>query len=277
MSAVTPWNATRFVLKHTVSTLTVVVGTGLIAAMSWIVLFLWTLMTNGGAEPPFSFPRMVMWGLGLGLGAAAVVLMPATIVSEAVSSAAGRRIWSKLPIVSLVLVLMTFGAAGVYGASGAPLAVSLSLAIPGAGLLLLLLLIYWSALQSTDWLLTTFARTAARISPARFGHLLKQQEPHRSYNVRGGARFRVKEHFTFYSGQSPVLVISGDVLDGHVHAGMRARASVSSQPLSARIQSVERTPEGNDSQLGLLLAVSERDMGAWKSAAHEGAVLDCWI
>ena len=33
------------------------------------------------------------------------------------------------------------------------------------------------------------------------------------------------------------------------------------------------TPVGSESQLGLLLAVSEREMTAWQSAAREGAVL----
>lgn len=274
MSLVTPWNAARFILKHTVAALIIIGGAGLLAALTWIVLFLWAVITNGGLGSPLAFPMMVLAGLALGAGSVAGALLPATVVAEAVSAGVGLRVWWQVPIAALLVVLATLIGAISYGASGyAPLGQSLLFSVPAAGILLLLLLAYWSALQSTDWLLKTSARIAAKVWPGRFSYLSQPQASADTRSIRGRARFRVTEHFTFYSGQSPVLVISGNVLDGDVHAGMRARTSVGSPPLSATIQSVERTPDGGGSKVGLLLAVSEREMDAWKSAAHEGAVL----
>jgi hypothetical protein len=138
------------------------------------------------------------------------------------------------------------------------------------------LLVYWWSLQSIDWLLRTTVRAAGRLWPSRFAALARaQEEPSGLLMPRSRARFRIKEHFTFADGAAPVLVITGDVLDGVVRNGMHACATVGARHLSARIQSVQHADSIGDRpfKVGLLLPLDEQELGTWRAAAVEGAVL----
>jgi hypothetical protein len=156
-----------------------------------------------------------------------------------------------------------------------PVTTSLAVTSMATAALLTMFALYWTALRSTDWVLRSSVRVAGRLWPSRFGGLARSQQVLPFRGSAGIARFRVKEHFTLDAGASPMLVVSGDILDGVVRGGMRACAVVDAREVSARIHSVEYVDQiaTRAQNVGLLLSLSEQELRMWKSAAIDGTVL----
>jgi len=271
----THWNATRFVLKHVVATAVVIAGSGVLAATGWIVGDVWAVMTHG-SEPTLGFLPTVSGALVAGAATAALVLLPATALAELTAVRAGFRTWRQVPIAALIIAAIGILTTLVSVAGNqAPLTSSLTLALAVTARRLVALVVYWWALQSTDWLLRSTVRVAGRLWPSRFAAAARAQESPALGVPRSLARFRIQEHFTFDGGPTPVLVITGDVLDGVVRDGMHACATVGSKQFSARIQSVQHTDSIGDRpfKVGLLLPLNEQDLRTWRAAAVEGSVL----
>jgi hypothetical protein len=215
--------------------------------------------------------------LAAGVASVPLVLLPATVLAAAICTRAGLRVWWQVPagaaiiLAGATVVALLSAVTGVSSAS-APSAVG-GAAITTA-VLLLPLGVYWCALQSTDWLLSTAARWLGTLWPSRFGSLARPVETPARLR-RGAARFRVREHFTYAEGLSTMVVISGEVVDGTVRHGMRACAAAGSRTLTATIQSIEpvESLRCDPPCIGLLLAVHESDLGTWKATAREGAVI----
>lgn len=277
MALATSWNTTRFVVKHTVAAAVVTAGTGLFAGVSWLAASLWASMSHSGSEPAFPFLWVVLGGLTSGALTSVLVLLPATALAEVVATRARRRIWWQLPLAALVILGIGMVTA-IFNTIANHVAVSVALALMLTATVRMLasLFVYWWSLQSIDWLLRSAVRVAGRLWPSRFAALARAQEESSGLLMpRSRGRFRIKEHFTFAGGAAPVLVITGDVLEGVVHDGMHACATVGARQLSARIQSVQHADSIGDRpfKVGLLLPLNEQELGTWRAAAVEGAVL----
>jgi hypothetical protein len=271
----TQWNSTRFVLKHTAAAAIVIAGTTLFAVVSSLLLFL-RAVAGGGDSLPVEFPVLVLGGAAAATVSVAAVLMPATILAERASQRLGLRIWWQIPIsAAIALGLALTGGLLYAGVANQPVSASLAIAAAAGGALLVPLGVYWWALQSADWVLRKGGRVLARIWPSRFRGLATTEPPIQVRSVRRLARFRVKEQFLVDVGSGPMLVVSGDVLEGDVRSGMRACANVDRREVSARIHSVEYVGHSisEASNVGLLLPVSELDLNLWQSAARSGAEL----
>jgi hypothetical protein len=277
MALATSWNTTRFVVKHLVAAAVVTAGTGLLAAVSWLAAYLWASMSHSGSEPALPFLWAVMGGLGSGAASSVLVLLPSTTLAEVVGTRARLRVWWQLPLAALVIlgigmVTVIFNTTANHVALGSASALMLSATVR----MLAALFVYWWSLQSIDWLLRTTVRVAGRLWPARFAAMARaQEEPSGLLMPRSRARFRIKEHFTFDDGATPVLVLSGSIIEGDVRSGMRACTTVDAREVWARIQSVESSGSIGDtpSLVGLLLPLSEAEMRVWQAATRHGSVV----
>jgi hypothetical protein len=273
---VTQWNATRFVLKHTAAAAIVIGGSTLLAAASYLVLFLRAVASGADIGSPVAFPFMVLGGAAAAVVSVVVVLMPATISAEAAAWRLGLRILWQIPISAAVTLGLATGGGLLYAVvSSEAVSTSLAMGAAAGGALLVPLGVYWWALQSADWVLRTGGRMLGRIWPSRFRGLAAAPGDHVG-SISRLARFKVREQFTLDVVGSPMLVISGDILEGVVRSGMRACAIVEDREISARIHSVEYVGSSISdrvSNVGLLLPVSELDLRIWQSAARNGAEL----
>ena len=271
------WNTTRFVVKHAVAAAVVTAGTGLFAGASWLVTFLWATMTSSGSDPALPFFSTVMGGVTSGAAASVLVLLPSTALAEFVTARARLRIWWQVPLAAVVILGIGVVATVVDTANQLALSTAATQMLAATMRRLAALVVYWWSLQSTDWLLRTIVSGAGKLWPSRFGALVRAQEESSGLLAPASrARFRVKDHFMLNVGAGPMLVVSGDILDGVVRGGMRACAIVERREVSARIHSVEFVDHSISNQVsnvGLLLPVNELDLRLWKAAAHEGAEL----
>ena len=272
------WNTTRFVVKHMVAAAVVTAGTGLFAGASWLTGFLWATMTSSGSDPAIPFLSAVMGGLASGAAGSVLVLLPSTALAEVVAARARLRIWWQVPLAAAVILGIGVVTAVVETtANQMALGTAAAMMVSGVVRRLAALVVYWWSLQSTDWLLRTIVSGAGKLWPSRFVSLVRAQEESSGLLAPARrARFRVKEHFMLNAGAGPMLVVSGDILDGVVRGGMRACAIVERREVSARIHSVEyvdHSISNRISNVGLLLPVNELDLRLWKAAAHEGAEL----
>ena len=276
MALATSWNTARFVVKHTVAAAVVTAGTGLIAGVSWLTMYLWAAMAHSGSEPAIPFLSAVMGGLASGAASSVLVLLPSTALAEVVATNSRLRLWWQLPLAALVISGIGIVTAIVNSANDVTLNTALALMLTATVGRMAALFVYWWALQSTDWLLRSTVRVGGKVWPSRFAALARaQEEPSGLLVPRSRARFRIKEHFTFEDGATPVLVITGDVLDGVVRDGMHACATIGAKQVSARIRSVQHADSMGDRpfKVGLLLPLNEQELGTWRAAAVEGAVL----
>jgi hypothetical protein len=276
MALATSWNTTRFVVKHTVAAAVVTAGAGLFAGVGWLTMFLWAAMAHSGNEPAIPFLSAVMGGLASGAASSVLVLLPSTALAEVVATNARLRLWWQMPVAALVILGIGIVTTIFNAANDVTLSTALTLLLTTTVSRVAVLFVYWWALQSTDWLLRSTVRVAGKLWPARFAALARAQEESSGLLLpRSRARFRINEHFTFEDGATPVLVITGDVLDGVVRDGMHACATVGAKQVSARIQSVQHADSIGDRpfKVGLLLPLNEQELGTWRAAAVEGAVI----
>jgi hypothetical protein len=274
--ALSHWNTTRFVLKHLAASSAIVAGSGVLAAASWMATYLWAAMTSNGSEPAVTFVSAVIGAWSSAIVRAVLVLLPATAIAEWIAIRARLRVWWQLPLAAFTVVAIGISFGVITAVTNeSSIVLALRRAMTAAAPQLAALVVYWWALQSTDWLLRTAVRAAGWLLPARFGALARAQESATLLVSRTRARFRVREHFTFEDGATSVLVLSGSVIEGDVRSGMRACTTVNARELSARIQSVESSGLIGDqpSQLGLLLPLNDADMRIWQAAAREGSVV----
>jgi len=270
--AVTPWNATRFALKHTIAAATVIAGMVVCAAVSFVVGVLMIAARDGDTT---TFPSTILFGLLTAVASVVLVLMPITSATELLCQRARLRLWWQIPLSLAMLAAVGAGLAAVSITSGATLPTSVRIASLVSAALVIPLAVYWWALQSTDWVLRTSGDFASRMSPSRFGALSTRPElmsGGRPVPVR--AHFLVRDHVCFTSGSNPALVIVGDVVDGGVRGGMRVFASLNSTELSATIVSVDSVGRGRaGSHVGLLLTLNAYEQEQWKAAAVKGQVV----
>ena len=283
-----PWQTARLVITHAAASVVVLAGMTVAGALAFIALLAGTLAAgSGGSSLPA--PAAALATLAAGMASVPLVLLPATVLADAIAARGGLRLRWQIPIAASIvfagasIVALLAGATGVSPAlvaDPAPASVpailpaSLGAAAVTTAILLVPLSVYWCALQSTDRLLDAGARRLGVIWPSRFGALARPTAPS-SRPWRGAARFRVRDHFTYAEGLSTMVVLSGEIVDGSVRHGMRACAAAGPRTLRAAIRSVEPADPSSHGVpfVGLLLSVDESDLGAWKAAARAGTII----
>ena len=272
MRAVTPWNATRFALKHAVAAAIVIAGMMVCAAVAFVVGVVMISARDGDVT---TLPSTILFGLLAAVASVVLVLMPITSATELLCQRARLHLWWQIPLSLALLAAVGAGLAVVSMTSGAPLATAVRVASIASASLVVPLAVYWWALQSTDWALRTSGDFASRMSPSRFGALSTMPELiSRGRPVAVRAHFLVRDHVCFTSGSDPALVIVGDVVDGGIRGGMRVFANLNSTELSATIVSVDPVdPGGSGSHVGLLLTLNAYEQEQWKAAAVKGQVV----
>jgi|SRR5688572_25252720 len=163
-------HAIRFILKHTVASAAVAIAIVGCTTIFYFALLLWAVVAGAGLGGPLAFPAMILFAVVASVGSI-LVLMPTTLVTEWISSRAQLHFVLQIPIAVAVLIVLVLAAALSRAlASGTSIASGAWVALIASSLLLVPLGVYWSALRSTDWLLSAALVLADEFRRWRAGH-----------------------------------------------------------------------------------------------------------
>lgn len=154
--------AATFLLKHSIAAATVILGSFGLVALVYSALLLWAVLTNGGLGGPLAFPGMVLLVFVAAAASVTIILFPVTAVAEALRRTGSLNRFLEIPIATTLLI--AYVAAGLTAIAffrDGSVAGMIRGAIVFVVIQLVLLGVYWWALQATD-AVASFALAAWR-------------------------------------------------------------------------------------------------------------------
>lgn len=151
-----PWlGSARFVFKHAVATTVVWVGCAAFTCVAYFALFVYAMFTNEGLGGPLALPFFVLVAALFGIVVCVCVCIPATVFAEVVRRWRRWRLPWEVPLVVLPLGALVVFFAYLNRTRAEEPQPDVFWAVLG-GILGVLLLAYWCALQTVElafWLL----------------------------------------------------------------------------------------------------------------------------
>ena len=154
-----------FIVKHAIAAGFVIGGAVALTVALYFGFLLWAVFTNGGVGGPLALPAMILLVFIYSVGSVVVILFPITAVTELICSRGSRRSrFVQIPIASALLV--TYLAAAILFLAflrNWSLERTLRGAVTHAVLQLLLLGVYWWALQGAGLVLSAGAKLCSAV------------------------------------------------------------------------------------------------------------------
>ncbi len=142
----------RFVLRHLIATAAVTLLTAALGALTYFALLGWAVSHSQPLGGPFALPFMVLLGLGLGLVASLLILLPLTTAARVLRTSLPRTppLLELVALASMAAVLVGV-ACTVIGVTTSASYSQLALgAVIATTVLFVLLFAYWLVLAATE-------------------------------------------------------------------------------------------------------------------------------